>query len=97
MKTRKLGSYLAMLVVVLLASFFIMNKSVEAATEGNFSYRIDSRSGEAVITSYNADEIHCVVPATLGGKTVGHIGGNAFAEKTYMQTITLPNTIKSID
>lgn len=96
MKTRKTGSVLMMLIVMLVVSFFIVEKPVEAATEGFYEYRSE-KDGTATITKYLSDEVNCVIPKTLGGAPIGQIGGSAFKGKTYMKTVKIPETVTKID
>lgn len=69
----------------------------KADTSGYFTYSYYSSTKTATIEKYTGDEINCVIPKSLGGYKVTKIGNHAFNKKNIMQTVSIPNTIKTIE
>ena len=66
-------------------------------TSGEYVYSVNTTAKTATIVEYTGDEINCVIPKTLGGYKVTTIGLHAFQKKNYMQTVTIPSTVKKIE
>ena len=66
-------------------------------TSGEYVYSVNTSAKTATIVEYTGDEINCVIPKTLGGYKVTTIGLHAFKKKNYMQTVTIPSTVKKIE
>ena len=52
--------------------------------------------GTLIITHYNGNAANLTVPTTVNGRSVSEIGAEAFYERTSIQSITLPDTLKTI-
>lgn len=60
----------------------------------NFKYSISN--GEVTITDYLGAEAEIVIPSTIEGYPVVHIGDSAFSYLDSLVSITIPNTVKTI-
>ena len=77
---------------------------VEAMSQAEYEEYIQSNrfatreldDGTLEITGYNGVEKSVVIPETLNGKTVTSIGYQAFAGRSDLTSVTLPNTITRI-
>ncbi len=70
-------------------------RKVRAVTpESSFQYSLSG--GEAVITKYTGTETQVEVPSTLGGCPVTEIGSTAFRGCKTMETLSLPEGLRSI-
>lgn len=71
--------------------------SVYAETSASdFEYVTNTTQGYVAITGYTGSDEDIVVPETIGGYPVTIIGNGAFAYKSSIKSVTLPNTITSI-
>ena len=61
----------------------------------NFKYEIDE--GRVFITGYTGAGGDVIVPSTLGGLPVTNIGYRAFLRCTSLTSITLPNSLTTIE
>ncbi len=52
--------------------------------------------GTVTLESFTTSDPNVVIPATIDGKTVTAIGGQAFSENTTMKTLVLPDTVTTI-
>lgn len=59
-------------------------------------YTYEVVDGGIQITGYNGSDTKVVVPQAINGYSVIKIGDNAFKNQTNIESITLPNTVKSI-
>lgn len=50
-----------------------------------------------LITSYTGSGGNVVIPSTIGGRTVLGIAANVFQNKTNIDSVTMPNTLKRIE
>ncbi len=68
-----------------------------ADSYGNYEYTVTD--GEASITAYMLVNVETdvVIPATLGGAPVTAIGRGAFQGNTSIQTVTMPDTVTTLD
>ena len=65
----------------------------------DFTYTVTTdrvECGSIVITGYTGGDSVVVIPETIEGKSVTHIAEGAFADKTFMEAISIPNTVGSI-
>ena len=62
---------------------------------GYWTYEVNS-SG-AKITKYSGSQSTVTIPDSLGGYAVTIIGSNAFLNNSYIQTVTIPTKIESIE
>ena len=86
------------LVLTILLSMVIIGNvfgSAAFAAEGDYTYSVLS-DGTAKITKYNGTESNVTVPAELGGKTVSEIGEKAFQDNDEIESVTIPDGIKTI-
>ena len=68
------------------------------AAQGTYVYSITPNSPPmAVILQYIGSDTVLTVPATINGLPVGVIGPNAFADALSLASVTLPNTVLSIE
>ena len=86
------------LVLTILLSMVIIGNvfgSAAFAAEGDYTYSVLS-DGTAKITKYNGTESNVTVPGELGGKTVSEIGEKAFQDNDEIESVTIPDGIKTI-
>ena len=86
------------LVLTILLSMVIIGNvfgSAAFAAEGDYTYSVLS-DGTAKITKYNGTESNVTVPAELGEKTVSEIGEKAFQDNDEIESVTIPDGIKTI-
>lgn len=67
----------------------------EEQTAGEFSYSVQNDT--ITITKYNGSAASVSVPAELDGKPVTALGRYCFADNETLQTISLPNSLLTID
>lgn len=56
----------------------------------------ENNDGTIKLKAYNGTDKEVVIPSSLDGKTVTIIDNKAFAGKTSIESITIPNTVESI-
>ena len=61
-----------------------------------WEYKVED-DGNATITKFRGNASAVAIPETIDGYTVTKIGEDAFADKSSLRTISMPNTIKTID
>lgn len=59
------------------------------SADGKYAYTLDD-NGCAVITEYLGHELHCRIPLKLDDHTVVGIGEDAFRNKRFMRSVSLP-------
>lgn len=59
----------------------------------NFEFDEDTLT----ITKYTGDNLIVTIPSEINGKKVRSIGNQAFSQNKYIQQVTIPNTVISID
>ncbi len=63
----------------------------------NFQYQVET-NGEVTITGLlDIESVSVSVPATINGRNVTKIGQTAFQSRIYLESVTLPSSIKEID
>lgn len=93
-KSKKIISLL--FVVLLLVSIVPMSVSAAEIAYGDFSFKTDSLTREATLVDYNGDADSVNIPDTVYGYTVTRIDDLVFFKHDEIQSVSLPNTIKSI-
>ena len=83
-----------LLSLLLCAWLFPMTAS--AATEGYMYEVIDETAKTAEIILYEGSATDLTIPATLDGYSVTSIGGLAFASRTSLTSVTIPEGVESI-
>ncbi len=76
------------------AIILCFNIPVVAKQSNGFVY--DDIGTQARITDYVGSESNVVIPSSLDGRIVTEIGSSAFADKTSIKSIELPETLKTI-
>lgn len=103
METRKIKLWSRWLAVMISMAIIITGSSIpsikvlaaETVTEGNFTYEISN--GKAVLKSFNSNTATKVnIPAEINGYPVVEIGKEAFAGKTYIKELTIPESVLEI-
>jgi len=82
------------LVLSLFTGVFALVPEARAQTDGVWEYAIDG--GNVTITGYEGSGGAVTIPPTLGGYPVTSIGVSAFASKTTLTGVTIPNIVTSI-
>lgn len=83
-------------VVLLLISIVPMSASAAEVVYGNFSFELNGTTNQATLTEYNGNSSSVKVPDTVYGYTVTKIDDLVFYKHDEIQSVSLPNTIKSI-
>ena len=65
--------------------------------ENGFTYYIDFYDSTARIVDYNGTSTDLVIPSTLGGSKVVCIGSSAFKNNTNLTSVTIPDTVTTIE
>ena len=67
------------------------------ATDFTYTVTYDRvEGGSIVITGYTGGDVVVVIPETIEGLSVTHIAEAAFADKTFIEAVSIPNTVGSI-
>ena len=93
-KSKKIISLI--FVVLLLVSIVPMSVSAAEIAYGDFSFKTDSLTHEATLVDYSGDTDSVNIPDTVYGYTVTSIDDLVFYKHDEIQSVSLPNTIKSI-
>jgi len=87
--------------MMIIALVVVMAVSVSAAdlTEGDFNYVVNADGNTVTITKYNGDKSVTTVdiPAQIAGKNVTVIGVKAFLQYDKLASVTIPNTVTTIE
>ena len=78
----------------LVAQWELPPKIETPTEEEEFSYKVISK--EAWITSYNGSDTDVIIPDTIDGYDVTHIESSAFANKAFITSVSIPDTITDI-
>ena len=73
---------------------FVNNYCVNCGAIYGFQYIIENDS--ITITDYTEEDKCIVIPSTINGLLVKTIGENAFSNCTYLETITIPDSVTNI-
>lgn len=92
----KKSSKILLLVVTIIAIFMIMIGTSFAETNNDYSYTI-FYDETIKITGYTGDSIHLEIPSMIDGYPVTGIGNNAFYNNDNLQSVTIPDSVISID
>lgn len=84
---------LAMLLTALPLSAAVAGAAV--LTDGDYTYELRS-DGTAEIKKYNGTETRITVPTQLGGAEVSAIGAYVYEDNKTLESVTIPDGIKSI-
>ncbi len=94
MKIKKITSVL-MTGIMLMSAVPFMTATASAVESKDFEYDITS-AGTAVITDYEGKDTNIVIPGAIDGYQVTAIGGYSFAYSDKVESISIPNGVKSI-
>lgn len=95
MKTRR-GLGILLTILIFTALFTINPLSiVEAATYGDYEYRLINEDTEVEITGYNGSEVDIIIPSEITGKSVTSIGDFVFVGKN-LSSVDIPNSVTII-
>ncbi len=73
-------------------------ETTEATPESSFVYEVNYWYDSTVrITEFNGTETDVVIPSTIDGKRVTRIGDEAFSACTSLTSVTIPDSVTSID
>lgn len=75
---------------------FYAGETQTSQTSGDYTYILDSR-GKAVITGYTGSDTEIQIPETIDGHTVIRIAEDAFKGKTAMTSVSIPDSVLSIE
>ncbi|MBE7043697.1 MAG: hypothetical protein E7399_09470 [Ruminococcaceae bacterium] len=85
------------ILIVILAATFLPSSAYAEAKRGtykNFIYLQDNN--EIVIVGWNGSSKEVTIPEKINGKLVVEIAGQAFAECTSLETVTIPKSVTKI-
>ena len=86
-----------LLMAVITATLFVYPLHSSAFLEKDYQCEtIVGDSSSCKITGYNGNDEHVEIPETLCGLKVVEIGKCVFADKTFIKSIKLPNTLKTL-
>ena len=72
-----------------------VGENILTATEGDYEYEIIN--DKARIIKYNGSDVTVEIPSTLGGYPVTHIGKDAFWQYSFLESVSLPSGLTSIE
>lgn len=72
-----------------------VENDVNASGEG-LKYQIEDDGTATVVDHVKNDEYYVEIPEYVDGHKVTRIGARAFANKFYISSVTIPNTVKEI-
>ena len=82
-------------VITLVTTVFdILPKSL-ANSNGDYTYDVRD-DGTIEITKYNGSASNLNIPSTIDGKQVSYIGSDSFRGNKYLNSVTIPNSVKVI-
>ncbi len=94
---RKMGIGIALFLITLCSIFFIQGK-VDAATVYNDEISYEEEYDGTITVRAAGEYIEkATIPSTINGKTVTKIDYSGFQNCKYLETVTLPSTIKEIE
>ena len=74
--------------------FNILPKSL-ANSNGDYTYDVRD-DGTIEITKYNGSASNLNIPSTIDGKQVSYIGSDSFRGNKYLNSVTIPDSVKVI-
>ena len=95
MKKRILSIILALSLMFSLAAVTGITASAETLTSGDYDYYLNSY-GTVVLSAYKGADSEIAVPSEIDGKPVTSVG-KAFYNNQELKSITLPDSVTSID
>ena len=82
-------------VITLVTTVFnILPKSL-ANSNGDYAYDVRD-DGTIEITKYNGSTSNLNIPSTIDGKQVSYIGSDSFRGNKYLNSVTIPDSVKVI-
>ena len=93
---KRLLILVAMICVMLSVTTFAEDEDVETFTSGDYEYAL-LEDGTAMITKYNGEATELEVPSELDGYAVTSIGEMVFGFFSYLSSITLPDSIATLE
>lgn len=89
--------YFALLlcIAVLLTMVLPVSASADVVEFGDYTYT-DLDDGTVSITKYNGSDEEVVIPSEIDGKSVTHIGSDAFRDNTDLMTVVFPEAVTGI-
>ena len=84
-----------LIAAIMLTLVVFLPTTAEAKKSGDFVYTVTD--GKAEITSYLGSESELVIPSDFDGVPVTSIGWDSFKENNYLKSVTIPDTVKTID
>lgn len=61
------------------------------------TYKVEDNNEVTITGILNINAVSADIPAQINGRNVTKIGSTAFANRIYLETVNLPNTIKTIE
>ena len=96
-KTTIMKNYLLCMIIVAVMTVFAFVDEAKADTQGYYTYSVNKTAKTATITAYTGDELEVKIPSTLGGYKVVKLGFQSFKGKKYMEKVTIPSTVTTIE
>ncbi len=90
---KKALSIILSLLIVIAA---IPLSSVPSSAAGGFTYTYNDAKTEAKISSYSGSDASVVIPAEVNGIPVVAIGSGAFMNRTFIEEVTIPDSVTYI-
>jgi fibronectin type 3 domain-containing protein len=83
---------------LVLGTFLVLGVGAGTALqEGDYTYSVQGNPLVATVTGYTGPGGDIIIPSTLGGYPVVHIGIDAFDYITTITSVTIPDSVVSID
>ncbi|MDY4084747.1 MAG: leucine-rich repeat domain-containing protein, partial [Ruminococcus bromii] len=68
----------------------------ETYVSGDYTYTLVDEYTKVKITSYSGEDETLAIPEQIDGKDVSIIGDSVFYNKTFIKTVTIPDTVTTI-
>ncbi|MEE0875226.1 MAG: leucine-rich repeat protein [Ruminococcus sp.] len=69
----------------------------ETYQSGDYTYTLINEYTNVKITAYNGQDPNLVIPAKIDGKVVSDIAPNVFRSMSFLKTVKLPDSLKTIE